>query len=156
MKFTTHYLFVPLLFVALPSCVEKKSDASDQANTIHKTEQVVSGGSQKSLDRIHDLKTTMMDYMKLSNPSYTGEDVDACANILTQYVKELGQTHSKEEGLLVVKSAVFKLNKLNEKCGSELIETGEREVIAEIIIAASHEKGYNAADEDITEAWREW
>lgn len=158
MKLTTPFSLAPLLFVALFSCAGKKADPGNQTQThaSPKTEHTDTSSNPKLMARIHDLRTTMMDYMKASNPSYTAKDVDACANILNEYVKALGKTHSKEEGMLTVKSTVIKLNELNKKCGSQLIETGEREVIAEIIIAASHEKGYNSADEDITEAWREW
>ncbi|WP_167356145.1 hypothetical protein [Chryseobacterium jejuense] len=56
----------------------------------------------------------------------------------------------------IVKSTVLKLNNLNEKCDYSLIETNEREQIAEIIILAGYEMGYNASDEDGTEEWREW
>ena len=55
-----------------------------------------------------------------------------------------------------VKMTVLRLNKLNEKCDFQLIETGEREQIAEIIISAGNLKGYNSLDDDITEEWREW
>ena len=56
----------------------------------------------------------------------------------------------------VVEKTVLALNELNEPCDEELIETGQREDIAEIIILAGNLTGYNSLDEDITEEWREW
>lgn len=48
------------------------------------------------------------------------------------------------------------LSHFNKQCGEVLIETSQREDICEIIIMASHLKGYNDMSEDITEEWREW
>jgi hypothetical protein len=48
------------------------------------------------------------------------------------------------------------LNDLNAGCDHNLIETDQREDIAEIIIIAGNDKGYNELTEDITEEWREW
>lgn len=56
----------------------------------------------------------------------------------------------------IVKKTVLALNALNEKCEYELIETEQREDIAEIIILAGYLKGFNDRDDDITEEWREW
>lgn len=105
---------------------------------------------------ILDLKKNMEDYMHENDPSYTQDDVDLCIVTLSDYVIKVFATESKDEGMKIVKSTVLKLNDLNEKCDFSLIETNEREQIAEIIISAGHEKGYNAVDEDITEEWREW
>jgi hypothetical protein len=65
-------------------------------------------------------------------------------------------TRSKEDGREIVKSSVLKINALNAKCDHSLIETSEREQIADIIILASHRMKYNSMEEDITEEWREW
>jgi hypothetical protein len=108
------------------------------------------------MSRIDHLKRSMTNYTEAANPSYTQKDIVKCANILTTYLAQLEKTSSKKDGMLVVKSTVLKLNKLNERCDSELIETGEREEIAEIIILAGAAKGYNSKDYDITEEWREW
>jgi len=98
----------------------------------------------------------MLDYMEVANPSYTKIDVEECAKILNNYVSEISNSGSKDEGMEIVEITIEKLNKLNEKCDFELIETSEREQIAEIIILESSKKGYNKPEEDITEAWREW
>ncbi len=46
---------------------------------------------------------------------------------------------------------VIKLNGLNTKCGSELIETNQREQLAELIIISSELMGYNTRNEDLME-----
>lgn len=78
------------------------------------------------------------------------------ARILLEYIQSIDKTTDKTEGLKIVESTVLRLNELNEKCDFQLIETGEREQIAEIIIAIGNKKGYNSLNEDITEEWREW
>lgn len=98
----------------------------------------------------------MISYMETAGPDYTEQDVDKCVEILNEYIEKMVKTKSKQDGLNIVKSTVLELNKLNKKCGEQLIETGEREQIAEIIILTGHKKGYNSIDEDITEEWREW
>lgn len=112
--------------------------------------------NKKYSDTIELLKSSMTEYMKSTEVSYTKTDIEECINILKQYLNNISKTKSKEEGLAIVKSTVLKLNTLNEKCDSGLIETSERETIAEIIISASSDKGYNSLNEDITEEWREW
>lgn len=111
----------------------------------------------KDIDnRIADLKKSMENYMKEANPSYSQNDIDECVSILTDYTVSIYKTRSKKEGMGTVKSAILRLNALNDKCKDSLIETGEREQIAEIIILASHKMKYNSMDEDVTEEFREW
>ncbi|WP_147420898.1 hypothetical protein [Sphingobacterium siyangense] len=105
---------------------------------------------------IFDLKTNMEGYLHENNPPYVQDDIDLCIATLSDYVVKVLDTKSKDEGMKLVKATVLKLNELNEKCDYSLIETNEREQIAQIIILAGHEKNYNAIDEDITEEWREW
>ncbi|MEN9640767.1 MAG: hypothetical protein RLZZ262_2636 [Bacteroidota bacterium] len=111
---------------------------------------------QDLLLKVEALKTSMISYMETAGPDYTEQDVDKCVEILNEYIEKMVKTKSKQDGLNIVKSTVLELNKLNKKCGEQLIETGEREQIAEIIILTGHKKGYNSIDEDITEEWREW
>lgn len=106
--------------------------------------------------RIDVLKEAMLSYMEEAKPSYSKKDVEKCSAILKEYLKEMKGTTSKDQGMQAVKYTVLKINDLNNKCDDELIETEERERIAEIIILAGKEKGYNTVDEDITEEWREW
>jgi hypothetical protein len=129
-----------------------------KVNAEKKSSDVVpkSTGNKQLDSLILDLKKNMEDYMHENDPSYTQDDVNLCIATLSDYVIKVFATGSKGEGMKIVKSTVLKLNDLNEKCDFSLIETNEREQIAEIIISAGHEKGYNAVDEDITEEWREW
>jgi len=53
--------------------------------------------------------------------------------------------------MLVVKETVIKLNELNTKCGSKLIETDKRGQLGELIIISSELMGYNTRKGDITE-----
>ncbi|MCW3167903.1 hypothetical protein OMO38_05120 [Chryseobacterium sp. 09-1422] len=141
-----------LLFVAL-SCDRPKEKVNSSEDKI---ETKKSTTISKEENKISILKNSMLEYMENANPSYTKIDVEECAKILNNYVSEISNSGSKDEGLEIVKITVEKLNKLNEKCDFELIETSEREQIAEIIIVESSKKGYNKPEEDITEAWREW
>ena len=77
-------------------------------------------------------------------------------SLIDAYLKELAVSKSKEDGLNIVKKTVLGLNELNENCRRVLIETDQREDLAEIMIIAGNLKNYNDRDEDITEEWREW
>ncbi|MET0945162.1 MAG: hypothetical protein ABWY22_07125 [Flavobacterium sp.] len=111
---------------------------------------------QDLLINIETLKTGMINYMNEANPDYTEKDVNQCVIILHNYILEIAKSNSKKDGIEIIKSKIQELNELNKKCGDQLIETGEREQIAEIIISAGYKKGYNQKDEDVTEEWREW
>ena len=127
-----------------------------------KTEEKFSDVNLKSTGNKHldsliiELKKNIEDYMHENDPSYTQDDVNLCIVTLFDYVIKVFATGSKDEGMKIVKSTILKLNELNEKCDYSLIETNEREQIAEIIILAGSEMGYNSIDDDITEEWREW
>ena len=129
---------------------------SQEESEIPKTETVKLTGDQEIDVLISKLKKSMEDYMREANPSYSQKEVDECISILSEYTISIYKSQSKKEGMELVKSTVLKLNALNEKCNLYLIETNEREQIAEIIILASHKMKYNSMDEDITEEWREW
>ncbi|KQT20555.1 hypothetical protein ASG31_17460 [Chryseobacterium sp. Leaf404] len=152
MKIEITTFVLAFLFVAL-SCEMKKNDSISSPGKIESKKSTM---MQKEEDNISILKNSMLEYMEIANPSYTKIDVEECAKILNNYVSEISNSGSKDEGMEIVKITVEKLNKLNEKCDFELIETSEREQIAEIIILESSKKGYNKPEEDITEAWREW
>ncbi|MCF6129085.1 hypothetical protein L1S35_05320 [Flavobacterium sp. AS60] len=111
---------------------------------------------QDLLIKVETIRIGMINYMKEVNPDYTEKDVNQCVTILHNYILELAKSNSKADGMEIVKSKIQELNELNKNCGEQLIETGEREQIAEVIILAGNKKGYNSKDEDITEAWREW
>jgi hypothetical protein len=152
MNFSFNFLS-PILLSALLFSYAGTTNASCQTKS---GTEINSSKKPKLMNRIDDLKNSMIDYMKTSNASYTEKDVNECVNILTEYLDRVEKTNSREDGMLIVKSTILKLNKLNENCNLRLIETGEREKIAEIIILAGNEKGYNSTNDDITEEWREW
>ncbi|MDQ1161520.1 hypothetical protein QE422_001888 [Chryseobacterium sp. SORGH_AS 447] len=132
-----------------------------QKKSVSKSTQIQAGkmistGDKEIDNLIVKLKKSMENYMKEANPSYSQKDVNECVSLLSNFVINIFKTHSKDEALLIVKSTVLKLNALNERCDHSLIETNEREQIAEIIILASHKMKYNSLNEDITEKWREW
>lgn len=102
------------------------------------------------------LEKGMIDFIELDETDYTIADVEKCMSLLDTFLQEIEKTDSRENGLICVKKAVLAINDLNENCDFELVETEQREQIADIIILAGHLKGYNHREEDITEEWREW
>ena len=103
-----------------------------------------------------DLRKSMIDYIKTGDANYNEKDVKKCISIIDKFLIDIKNSKSKEDGLLIVKNTVLQLNNINKKTNFSLIETMERENIAEIINLAGYEKGYNSKDEDIKEQWREW
>ena len=103
-----------------------------------------------------DLRKSMIDYIKTGDANYNEKDVKKCISIIDKFLIDIKNSKSKKDGLSIVKNTVLQLNNLNKKTNFSLIETMERENIAEIINLAGYEKGYNAKDEDITEQLREW
>jgi len=142
---------IAILFLTIfvSSCAQKS-----QKNDFNKSE--IPTEYQDLLTKVDTLRTDMIDYMKEANPDYTEKDVNQCVMILHAYIQEIIKCDSKRDGLNVVKSKIQELNLLNDKCNGQLIETDEREQIADIFILAGSRKGYNGVDEDITEEWREW
>lgn len=151
MKIKILIFFIPLFFIAI-SC-EGQNKKPKNSETKNKKMEEKNPNENK---QISALKNSMLEYMEMSNPAYSKNDVEECEKILYEYISEISNSKSKDEGMKIVKNTVEKLNKLNVKCNSQLIETSEREQIAEIIIKESSKKGYNKPEEDITENWREW
>ncbi|MGL1885085.1 MAG: hypothetical protein OCD76_01125 [Reichenbachiella sp.] len=102
------------------------------------------------------LKEGMIDFISPGETSYTEEDVEKCMSLISNYIKDLGNADSEDECWKIVENAVLSLNELNENCEFELIETDQREDIAEIMTLAGSLKGLNLREDDITEEWREW
>jgi hypothetical protein len=158
------YLFTALIssVLALPACGQPSSNnILEQGNLKSKdstqTTPKALATAPKDLNKLlGDLKTSMISYMQTAQPSYTMDDINSCETILNQYLVDMLTSKNKKAGMKIVKKTILTLNKLNSKTQETLIETGEREQIAEIIILASSRKGYNSVDEDITEEWREW
>jgi hypothetical protein len=107
------------------------------------------GGAEGESDPLHD-----PDF----EAGYTQKHVDRCATIIDSMFAALASApgaKSAEQILEIARAAVIKLNKLNDACDGSLIETGQREDLAELINAAAREAGLASTD-DITEKWREW
>ncbi|MBT2620359.1 hypothetical protein [Chryseobacterium sp. ISL-6] len=155
MKQNSIFIFSALIFIT-KSCngQDNKLQISEQKTS--KIEKMDLKEEPSFESQIVFLKKSMIEYMETANPSYSKNDVEECGKILTNYLSEISNSKSKEDGMNIVKNIVEKLNKLNEKCNFELIETSEREQIVEIIILSSSKKGYNKPEEDLTENWREW
>lgn len=157
------YFFCVLIGLALPACAQqhKKNTQEQQTPKSMDSTQTSPKASAKpaenDLDKmLSELKESMITYMKSAEPPYTMDDIDSCEKILKVYLVDINASKNKEQGMEIVKATVINLNALNVKTEESLIETSEREQIAEIIILASSRKGYNTVDEDITEEWREW
>lgn len=148
--------FYTAIILTTNSCEgqNKKTQSLQKQTEIMNEENPYEKLSQK--DKIALLKKSMLDYMEVAEPSYTKTDVEECLKILEEYISELSTSTSKDAGMNIVKNSIKKLNRLNDKCNSGLIETSERELIAEIMIFESVKKGYSKPNEDITEELREW
>jgi len=94
--------------------------------------------------------------MSIGECSYKKENVEDCMEILLNHIDEINKTASKEEGMGLIEKTVISLNKINEECDYEIIETDQREDICEIICMTAYAKGYINQNEDPTEEWREW
>ena len=105
---------------------------------------------------LESLKTGMIEYIEPGETEYSAKDVEKCINLIENFLTQIELTETKDSGMKLVEKVILKLNKLNEECEFELIETDQREQIADIIILAGNLKGYNERNEDITEEWREW
>ena len=90
--------------------------------------------------------------------SYGKKDIAKCESLLASYITDIsGIAEPNDKDIMkLVKKLVLALNKLNEKCDFELLETDAREAICEIIQNAAVECGLSADEDDITEEWREW
>jgi len=109
-------------------------------------------------DLLNRISKYMLDYIAdEQDGAYTNKDVAACMNILHAYLAEVAEATNTKTGMQTVKAAVLKLNELNERCEHELIETDQREDIAELMQAAFLQKAFAIPPSgDITEEWREW
>ena len=93
---------------------------------------------------------------------YTEENCNKAKLIFDTLINELiakGESASKEEKVELFKKAVLSLNHLSGEV-SDLIETGEREDLCELIDQITIAAGLNPKDftegEGIADEWREW
>lgn len=109
---------------------------------------------------------SMIDYMTFEEDmegedkyvvKYTQKDIDKCGKILDKFIDDLIKSNKDEKTITKsVKEVILKLNKLNEKCERELIETDQRGYLCQFIEDASVIAGLPKSENDITEEWREW
>lgn len=98
----------------------------------------------------------MRDYVAdMDEPYYPLEKVDECGRILDDFLAAMARTQGEAAIMAQVEKTVLALNELNDACDGNLIETGQREDICELIEGAAKQAGL-VTDEDITEQWREW
>lgn len=93
---------------------------------------------------------------------YTQENCDAAKLIFDNLInglKSIGEEQKEEDKVELFKIAVEDLNKLNEKV-DDLIETGEREDLCELIdqitIAAGLNPSNYADGKGLADNWRDW
>lgn len=94
---------------------------------------------------------------------YTQKNCDAAKNIFEKLITNLniiGESSAENAKLKFFKSSITSLNKLNEKGDGDLIETGEREDLCELIDKITLAAGLNpknyADGEGIADLWRDW
>lgn len=98
----------------------------------------------------------MREYMEHAHGAYNESHIAECDAILAAHVAAVGGAGDRDGGLARVRETVLLLNALNDRCGSSLIETDQREDICAFILRVGYLRGFNGEDEDVTEEWREW
>ncbi|MBO4423221.1 MAG: hypothetical protein J5879_07265 [Clostridia bacterium] len=89
----------------------------------------------------------------------TMEDVDKCSAILEKYIDDLTTISKKPDDAAIMKAVentVKKLNKLNEACECELIESTISDDICDFIHNAAVEAGLSEIPENVCDEWREF
>ena len=89
----------------------------------------------------------------------TMEDVDKCSAVLEKYIDDLVVISKKPDDAAIMKaveSTVKKLNKLNEACECELIESTISDDICDFIHNAAIEAGLSEVPENVCDEWREF
>ncbi len=89
----------------------------------------------------------------------TMDDVEKCSSILERYIDDLvaiSSDPSDEAIMKAVENAVKRLNKLNESCECELIESTISDDICDFIHNAAVEAGLVDVPENVCDDWREF
>lgn len=127
-------------------------------------------------DSIDEILNTMADYLGIPEDDYgmsefdededyindvccTRADVDTCGMILENYIDGLitvSRSPDDEQIMKLAEKTVKKLNKLNEKCEYELIESIQSDDICTFIHDAAVEAGLNTDCENIADEWRDF
>lgn len=90
-------------------------------------------------------------------PGYDQEDVDTLAGLLDQYQVQVGAlaTGQTEAVMAQIQQLVEQIDSLNES-NDGMIETEQRELLCEFILAVAADRGVGDGSDDLTEEWREW
>ena len=89
----------------------------------------------------------------------TMEDVEKCSAILEHYIDDLVAISKKPDDAKIMKAVentVKRLNKLNEACECELIESTTSDDICDFIHNAAVEAGLSEIPENVCDEWREF
>lgn len=115
---------------------------------------------QRIRERALDGMRSYMDAVLKDNndPGYTEADIHKCAAIIDSCTQRISSCKNgdKQAVMSAVKDTVLALNALNLEAGEALIETDQREDLAELIIKAAATVGVGNGKDDLTEEWREW
>lgn len=105
------------------------------------------------------MRSYMVTVLKDNNdPGYTEADIYRCGAIIDSYTQRIASCkHGDKQAVMsAVRDTVLELNTLNLEAGESLIETDQREDLAELIIKAAAAVGVGNGKDDLTEEWREW
>lgn len=95
----------------------------------------------------------------IDEPCCTFSDIEMCGNILENFIGNLitlSKDPQDEEILELVEKTVIKLNKLNERCDYELIDTIQGDDICEFLHNAAVEAGLEDHSENVACKWRDF
>lgn len=99
------------------------------------------------------------DYDPDWDSGYKQKHIDAAEDALDRFIAELERMDgggTEEEVMQAVKAVVLTLNDINGQTrDGSMIETGQREQLCEIILAAAQQAGLET-DDDLTAEWRDW
>jgi hypothetical protein len=129
--------------------------------------------NQEILEVKQDLIDDVTEYMKYGgavdendseydpefDAGYTRKHIDRCSEIIDDFLASLEKTPKSQKNKYIIaaaKKTILRLNKLNEECDNSLIETDQREDLAELINLAARQAGLESSADDITYEWREW
>ncbi len=89
----------------------------------------------------------------------TREDIEKCGVVLEKYIDELtdiAKEPNDEQILKAAEKAVKKLNKLNEACECELLDSTIGDDICDFIHNAALEAGLSDIPDNVCDEWREF
>jgi hypothetical protein len=125
--------------------------------------------NRKHLKLKQKIIDSMISYMKYGgdlnendpefDAGYAQKHVDRCSAIIDDFLASLEKTPETQKNkyiMAVVRKTILRLNKLNERCDGNLIETGQREDLCKLVNSVARHAGLESSADDITYEWREW